>query len=84
MVIEIPDSIFSTHSPYSPADLKLDMAVWLFERKQLSVVRAAQLAGLDIVRFNRILKQRGIVIRYLETDFETDLQSLSKIVPKTR
>jgi predicted HTH domain antitoxin len=79
MVIEIPDSVFSSATTYTPADFKVDIAVWLFERKQLSTGRAAHLAGLDIVSFNKILSQRGIVIRYTETDLETDLQNLSNL-----
>jgi predicted HTH domain antitoxin len=79
MTIEIPDSVFSSSPTYLPNDLKLDMAVWLYDRKKLSLIRAARLANLDIISFNRILSEKGIVVNYTENDFETDVQSLKKV-----
>ena len=83
MTIDIPDSIFATTPQYSPSDLKIDIALWLYERKKLALPRAARLAGLGIIEFSRLLSDRGMGIHYsendLENDLENDIQTLKKI-----
>ena len=79
MTIDIPDSVFSSLPTYSPNDLKLDLAIFLYERKKLSLIRASRISGLDIIAFNRILSEKGIGIHYTENDLESDIQTLKKI-----
>lgn len=79
MTIDIPDSIFATSPQYSPSDLKIDIALWLYERKKLALPRAARLAGLGIIEFNRVLSDRGMGIHYSENDLENDIQTLKKL-----
>ena len=79
MILDIPDSIFATTPQYSPSELKIDIALWLYERKKLALPRAARLSGLSIIEFNKVLSERGIGIRYSENDLENDIQTLKKL-----
>ena len=79
MILDIPDSIFATTPQYSPSELKIDIALWLYERKKLALPRAARLSGLSIIEFNKVLSERGIGIHYSENDLENDIQTLKKL-----
>ena len=46
----------------SRGDLKINAAVEMYSSKDVSLGRAAELAGLSIFEFNEILKARGIKI----------------------
>jgi predicted HTH domain antitoxin len=61
--------------------LLLDIAIWLFERKRLSLAWASKLAELDIISFNKALAERGLTIHYTENDLDNDLSSLKKLFP---
>ena len=79
MILDIPDSIFATTPQYSPSELKIDIALWLYERKNISLPPAARLSGLSIIEFNKVLSERGIGIHYSENDLENDIQTLKKL-----
>ena len=76
MTIEIPDIVFTTSPQYSPADLKLDVAVSLYERKKFSLARASTLAGLSRLRFQAVLAERGVYLHYSVEDLHIDLQNI--------
>lgn len=44
----------------SPAELRLEVAVYLYLRKRLSMVQAQHLAGLDWAFFKNELAKRGV------------------------
>lgn len=48
----------------------------LFQQKKISLGKAAQLAGLHPIAFQREMATRGICIHYEIEDFEQDLESL--------
>ena len=57
--------------------LKVEMAVELYLREEISLSRAAEIAGMDIEDFKEILKVRGLkVTSYIgsKEDIETGLR----------
>ncbi len=52
---------------YTEAELRLEVAVMLFEKERLSLRKAACLAGLHWLVFMKELDQRQISLHYDET-----------------
>ena len=76
MTIEIPDTVFTTSPKYTLAELKLDVAVSLYERKKFSLARAGTLAGLSRLQFQTVLAERGVYVHYSIEDLHTDIQNI--------
>ncbi|HXQ21339.1 MAG TPA: UPF0175 family protein [Candidatus Acidoferrales bacterium] len=75
MNLEIPDDIVrATH--LSPEELRLEIAVMLFERERLTLGQASMLAGKKQPDFQQILASRKIPLHYDVEDFRKDLQTL--------
>ena len=56
----------------SPAELRLEIAVYLYAKERLSIEQARQLAGLDLVSFQKELTKQGVRIH---RDTKTDTES---------
>lgn len=54
-------------SGFTEADLKLEIAVMLFEKERLSLRKAASLAGLHWLHFMKELDRREITLHYDES-----------------
>ncbi len=52
---------------YSEAELKLEIAVMLFEKEKLSLRKAAAMTGLHWLDFMKELDKRKIALHYDET-----------------
>ena len=52
---------------YSEEQLKLEIAIMLFEQEKLSLRKAAALAGMHWLDFMKELDKRGIALHYDET-----------------
>lgn len=78
MLLEIPDDILD-QKEYTGTDLKLDVAVLLYQKKVITLARAARWVGMSRLSFQKILADRGIPLHYSLEDFETDLQSLKSM-----
>jgi len=78
MNVAIPDEVLQT-SGMTEADLKLELAVMLFEREKLTLAQASLLAGMDQLRFQRVLGVRRIPIHYGVEEFEEDLRVLREL-----
>jgi predicted HTH domain antitoxin len=52
---------------FSEGELKLEIAVWLFEKERLSLRKAADLAGMHWLDFMKVLDSRGIALHYDES-----------------
>lgn len=76
MTIEIPDFVFKISPKYTVADLRLDVAVSLYERKKFSLARSASFAGITRLQFQSILAERGIYLHYSIEDLHNDLQNI--------
>lgn len=77
MDVVIPDEIVqATH--LSPEDLLVDIAVWLFEQRRLTLGQAARLTGMSQPDFQHLLGRRKISLHYGVEDFEADLRTIAK------
>jgi len=52
----------------------IEQAVELYQTGQASGWRAAQLAGVSLWKFYKILGEKGVLIQYSEHDLEEDLE----------
>ncbi|MBI5916187.1 MAG: UPF0175 family protein [Bacteroidetes bacterium] len=75
MVIDIPNQVME-QIRLTPTELKLELAVYLYEKKRLTLGQAKRLAGLGQIAFQKALASRDVYIHYEMSDFEKDLESL--------
>ena len=77
MVIELDDSIIKS-TGLSPDDLKLELALQLYQDRKISLGQGGQLSGLGSVQFQRELGKRQITLNYDLMDLADDIDSLKK------
>lgn len=75
MTITIPDQALADANIKSE-DLRIEIAVFLYERKALSWGKARKLAGLDEMAFRRELSKRNVYVHFSIEDLEKDLKNL--------
>lgn len=78
MSVVIPDEILHTAN-MTAAELMLEVAVLLFEKKKLTLGQASRLAGVPQLQFQLVLASRQIPVHYDVADLEADLQTLSAL-----
>ncbi len=72
VMLEIPIDL----SEQELAEIKQDLAVLLYTRHAASLGKAAKIAGLARIEFQRLLASRQIPINYTGADLEADLTTL--------
>ena len=75
MSLVIPDE-FLQMAHISEADLKLEIAILLFQQEKITLGTASQFASMNQLEFQRILGSRKIPIHYGVEDFRQDLRTL--------
>ena len=75
MSVVISDEILQG-SRLSETELKLEIAVMLFQKEKLSLGQASRLAALDHLEFQHLLASRNISVHYDVAEFEEDLKTL--------
>jgi len=68
------DTIRAAHT--SANELKQEIAVMLFGQDRLTLVQAAEVAGMSPFAFQHLLASREIGPHYDTDDFEEDLETL--------
>ncbi|MGH9840116.1 MAG: UPF0175 family protein [Blastocatellia bacterium] len=63
----------------SPEEVRVELAVMLFESEKLTLGQASLLASMGQVEFQRLLASRQINIHYDVEEFEQDLNTLRRI-----
>lgn len=74
MQITLPDDL-----GLSEEQVKQELAVALFERQVISLARAATLAGMSRIEFQRLLADRHVPIHYDLSDFAEDVENLRQL-----
>ncbi|MFO7682681.1 MAG: UPF0175 family protein [Chloroflexota bacterium] len=78
--IEIsPDILHATRM--TAAELRLELALTLFQQGKLSFGKARQMADMDFWTFQQVLGSRKIAPHYDVADYEEDLDTLKKLNP---
>lgn len=75
MAIDIPNQVME-QIRMTPEQLRLEIAVYLYEKKRLTMGQAKRLAGLGHIAFQKELASRGVYIHYDESDFDKDIENL--------
>jgi len=70
MSLVIPDEFLQT-AHISEVDLKLEIAILLFQQEKITLGTASQFAGISQLEFQRILGSRKIPIHYGVVLFRT-------------
>ncbi|NER35974.1 MAG: UPF0175 family protein [Oscillatoria sp. SIO1A7] len=78
MTVVIPDDILKS-AEMSEAELKLEIAIMLFQQDKISIGKARRLAEMNLLDFQREIAQRGICIHYDVEEFEEDLKTLREM-----
>jgi predicted HTH domain antitoxin len=77
MVIEIPDSVLKQTPHYAkPEMIKIDFAVWLYEKEVLTLAQAARLCGQTRLQFQKTLKSKGVYLNFDSTDLKIDIENI--------
>ena len=72
MTIEIADEIL-VPGKVSIDDIRLGIALWLFQEKNIALGKCAELAGLHKIQFQKELAKRKIAIHYGEEELQRDI-----------
>ncbi len=75
MSLTIPDEFLQT-AKISEGELKLEIAIILFQKEKITLGTASQFAEMNQLEFQRILGSRQIPIHYGLEDLHQDLQTL--------
>ncbi len=78
MSLIIPDDIL-TAANLSEAELKLEIAILLYQKSKISTGTARRLAGMNLIEFQKELASRDICINYDVEDFQSDLETLKRL-----
>lgn len=79
MLLEIPDSAIQ-ETPLSAAEIRLEVAIWLYSKKRLTFGQARKLAGYAVIAFQKALGERNIYLNYDMEDLANDI-SASQLIP---
>lgn len=74
------DQTFLEDLDISSEDLRIDVAVGMYASHRVTLGRAAKIAGLDQLRFQKHLQSLGIPLHYDETDWADDLRMVREKV----
>jgi len=76
--INIPREIMHA-SRMTPAELKRELGVYLFQQGRLSFGKAREMAGMTAWAFQQLLGSREIPVHYDIADYEEDLATLGAL-----
>ncbi len=79
--LEIPQDVLDS-ARLNAAELKIEIAVYLYSQGRLSIGKARELAGLDLWEFRQILASRRIPPHYDVEDLNEDLAALNESEPQ--
>lgn len=61
-------------------EIKLEFAIWLFEKEKVSMRKASIMAGLHWLDFSKILSARNIpTIRMTDEEFQTEVNTVNSL-----
>ncbi|WP_334790403.1 UPF0175 family protein [Nostoc sp.] len=75
MSLVIPDELLKI-SGLSEEELWQEIVILLFQQDKISIGKASKLVGMNQLKFQKLLANRGICIHYDVAEFEEDLQHL--------
>jgi len=80
ITIQLPREVL--HATRLTSDeLRVELAIHLFEQGKLSFGKAREMAALDAWTFQQILGSRAIPVHYGQDEYAEDLATLQEITP---
>jgi predicted HTH domain antitoxin len=70
----LDEVLFAAHM--TEDELRLELAIMLYERQKVSIGWAAEFSRVGRVTFQHLLASRAVAIQYDEAAFEQDLASI--------
>jgi predicted HTH domain antitoxin len=77
-VVEVDQDILDS-ARLTPSELKVEMAVHLYEQGRLSIGKARELADMTLWEFRQLLASRRISPHYDEADLDKDVATLCEL-----
>lgn len=78
MTLEIADDVIAS-SHLTLEEVRLALAIWLFQEKQVSLGKCAKAAGIHKMIFQKELANRKIQVHYTSEDFERDIKAVTQL-----
>ena len=75
-MLDIP---FKGSPDYSEQDLKIDLALLLYQKRKISLARAAEWCGLTRLQFQAEMGKRNVDLNYTVEDLKHDVATLDKM-----
>ncbi len=82
ITMELPEDVisaFNVPKDKISLELKIQIALYLYEKGKLSFGKARQLSGLSVWEFIERLKDNKIPLKYDIEDFREDLETIKKL-----
>lgn len=78
MSLTIPDDILQS-AKMTEEELKLEIAILLYQQKKISIAKARFFAGKNVLQFQKELANRGISLDYEPEDQQADIETLRRL-----
>jgi predicted HTH domain antitoxin len=78
VAIELPRHLVHA-AGITPEELKLELAIHLYETRRLSIGHAREMADLSLWEFRQLLASRKISPHYAVSDLDEDMQTWSEL-----
>jgi len=78
VTLELPSDVLLA-TRLTKSELKVELAIHLFDQGKLSLGKARELADMDIWQFMQLLGGRGITAHYDVEEYEDDLDTLKRL-----
>jgi len=79
MLVNIPDVITNVKS-VSQDDIVLALAIQLYVDEEVSLAKAAEIAGMTRFEFQKLLADKNIPLRYNSEDLEREMETVKKFL----
>lgn len=80
-LLEIDQDILDS-ARLTPSEAKIELAVYLYSQRRLSIGKARELAGMSLWAFRQLLGSRQIPPHYDEADLLQDIETLRTLREK--
>ena len=80
-LLEIDQDILDS-ARLTPSEAKVELAVYLYSQRRLSIGKARELAGMSLWSFRQLLASRQVPPHYDETDLLDDIETLRSLREK--
>ena len=78
MSVIIPDDLVQA-SGMSEKELFQEIVLMLFEQKKISIGKASNLLGMNLIQFQHLIASREICIHYDTDDLKADVATLKQL-----